>query len=342
MSCYHPLKGFVLGKNKNNKNDLKITSYNIERIVINNNNKLECLEQGQYPLHGVKREITDFVTIPCGRCIGCRLDYARRWADRCLLEAESHKNNLFVTLTYDEKNKIMLDKADGLYYYSLKKKDLQDFWKRLRKNYPEWLDDDFKYLACGEYGDQSKRPHYHAILFGCAIPDLRFYRKSKDGFNLFTSELLQGVWKHGFVIVGDFSFRSASYVSRYITKKMYGEAGSFYQKFGLIPPFICMSTKPAIGKKYFDLNKDKFLEYNSVFVPTDDGAKEITMPRYFKKLLEKSDPDLVREMMIWRSELAQNLLELRNESTSQDVMEMLATEESVKIAKSKILKRGDV
>lgn len=39
--------------------------------------------------------------IPCGRCIGCKLDYAREWANRGYLESKSYEQNYFVTITYD-------------------------------------------------------------------------------------------------------------------------------------------------------------------------------------------------------------------------------------------------
>lgn len=40
--------------------------------------------------------------LPCGHCIGCRLEYSRQWAMRCTLEALQHECNYFITLTYDD------------------------------------------------------------------------------------------------------------------------------------------------------------------------------------------------------------------------------------------------
>lgn len=42
--------------------------------------------------------------LPCGQCIGCRLDYALDWAVRCECEIKMHDRNCFITLTYDPKN----------------------------------------------------------------------------------------------------------------------------------------------------------------------------------------------------------------------------------------------
>ena len=43
------------------------------------------------------------VKIPCGKCLGCRLERARQWAIRCMHEASMYELNSFVTLTYNDK-----------------------------------------------------------------------------------------------------------------------------------------------------------------------------------------------------------------------------------------------
>ena len=44
------------------------------------------------------------MTIPCGQCIGCRLEKARQWAIRCVHESKMWEHNSFVTLTYNDFN----------------------------------------------------------------------------------------------------------------------------------------------------------------------------------------------------------------------------------------------
>lgn len=66
------------------------------------------------------------VTVPCGQCIGCRLEYSRKWAIRCTHEASLYDRNCFITLTYDDRS-VMYDK-------NLHLEHLQKFFKRLRKN----------------------------------------------------------------------------------------------------------------------------------------------------------------------------------------------------------------
>jgi len=64
--------------------------------------------------------------LPCGQCIGCRLERSRQWAIRCVHEASMHENNCFITLTYAPE---YLPPDGGLI-----KSDFQKFIKRLRKS----------------------------------------------------------------------------------------------------------------------------------------------------------------------------------------------------------------
>lgn len=65
------------------------------------------------------------VKLPCGRCIGCRLEYSRQWAVRLMHEAQLHTQNCFLTLTYRD--------ADLPARGVLTKRHWQLFAKRLRK-----------------------------------------------------------------------------------------------------------------------------------------------------------------------------------------------------------------
>jgi hypothetical protein len=92
--------------------------------------------------------------LPCGRCIGCRLERSRQWAVRCVHEASLHEKNCFITLTYSPEN---LPK-DG----SLDVSHFQKFMKRFRKRFGPGI----RFFHCGEYGESLSRPHYHACIFG--------------------------------------------------------------------------------------------------------------------------------------------------------------------------------
>jgi len=80
------------------------------------------------------------LVIPCGQCIGCRIDRAKAWAVRVYHEALGHKDSSFVTLTYNDGD--LKDRK------SLDKREFVLFMKRLRKKYGK-----VRFLHCGEYGE---------------------------------------------------------------------------------------------------------------------------------------------------------------------------------------------
>ena len=98
MSCYHPLKGFPIGINPSGKTKYKICSYDTEYVIKNRlgeyvSVKEPCLNDKLSPI------IRDYIDIPCGHCIGCYLDRSKQWADRCMLEANYHDSNCFITFS---------------------------------------------------------------------------------------------------------------------------------------------------------------------------------------------------------------------------------------------------
>lgn len=192
------------------------------------------------------------IQIPCGQCIGCRLERSRQWAVRCVLESSLYEDNTFVTLTYEDKH---LPTGGTLVL-----KHLQDFLKRLRDRVGYGR---FRYYACGEYGDQFRRPHYHALLFNLDFVDKVFDRYTDRGDAVYRSQFLEEVWGYGRCELGSVTFNSAAYVARYVVDKINGDvAESHYQsvdEFGeihsLVPEFSVMSRRPGIGdawiRKYF-------------------------------------------------------------------------------------------
>lgn len=220
-------------------------------------------------------------TIPCGRCIGCRLERSRQWAVRCMHEASLYENNCFITLTYDD--------AHLPYDHSLNVRHCQLFMKRLRKSYSglERVENSYpiRFFMCGEYGDQRDRPHYHACLFNFDFPDRELWSTNEAG-NLYTSEILQELWPYGFSTIGNVTFDSAAYVARYIMKKRLGkDQADYYEYFdeitGVIydrsPEFVVMSRRPGIAKGWFDEFYDEV--YNEDFVLIN--GKRCKPPRFY-------------------------------------------------------------
>lgn len=229
------------------------------------------------------------VVVPCGRCIGCRADYARKWADRMMLELETCKKGVFVTLTYAGQVPLSIDPETGeVNGPAVCKEDCQLFMKRLRKYFDGVK---VRFFLSAEYGPLRCRPHYHAILFGLSLDD--FPDRVPAGLNdlgqqYYESEILGNIWSHGIVKLSEVSYDTCSYVARYVLKK--AQDGSLSDYFHLVPEFSLMSRKPGIGKEYFEKHPD-CLEFDSVNVSTDKGAKKVQLPRYYLKLLELHNPE---------------------------------------------------
>lgn len=226
------------------------------------------------------------ITLPCGRCSGCRLEKAQAWAVRMTHEAQMHDFNEFLTLTYRPG-----EEPPG---FSLSKRHCQLFLKRLRKWQAESGQPSCRYYLAGEYGDDRHRPHYHAIVFGVRFPDERNDGKTKSGHQLRASELLESIWSHGRCWIGDVSFDSACYVSSYVMKKITGEKAADHYH-GREPEFALMSRRPGIGGGWLD-------RYPTDVYPSDGcvvGGRVVRPPRYYDDRFSKISPDdfvLVKEL----------------------------------------------
>lgn len=257
------------------------------------------------------------VQLPCGQCIGCRLERSRQWAVRCVHEASLHEDNCFITLTYDDEH----------CPESLDKSEFQKFMKRLRKRIGR---ESVRYYHCGEYGDRLQRPHYHACLFGYNFPDRKVW-SIRSGVRLYRSELLESLWSFGFSTIGDVTFESSAYVARYIMKKQTGDAGKeFYGD--RLPPYTTMSRRPGLGAGWLD-------KYSSDVFPSDfivvrNGLK-CRPPRYYDNIFDNVSPDEFAEVKKKRLQTAKDLRFHSDNSPSR-----LSVREAVKESKVKELRRS--
>lgn len=251
MPCYRPLKGWKSRER---------TASGKRKIVFNVS-------------HGY-RDMP--VTVPCGQCIGCKLDKSRQWAIRCVHESKSHVQNCFITLTYSDEN---LPKNE-----SLNKEDFQKFMKRLRKDIEnEYPGRKVRYFACGEYGESGKRPHYHALLFGHDFDD-KSYIGGSGSNRLYTSDKLSDVWGFGFVTIGKLTFDSAAYVARYCTKKITGiNAETHYA--GRTPEFCLMSRANGIGYDWFAKNYSDYERAGNRIIL--DSGISVKAARYYENIYER-------------------------------------------------------
>lgn len=223
------------------------------------------------------RELTPF-QIPCGQCIECKLEYAREWAIRAVHEAKLHEENCFITLTYAPEHLPSHGK--------LQHKDFQDFMKRLRFHFPNR---EIGFLMCGEYGEKTKRPHYHACLFGLDFKDKEFIRQNDRGDQIYNSETLTKIWQLGHTELGSVTMQSAGYVARYVIKKQKEETE--------FKPYLKSSRKYAIGARWLS----KF--WRDIFTTGQlilDGGVRSKIPRYYEKWLLKNHPE---QWLIYKTEV---------------------------------------
>lgn len=152
------------------------------------------------------------------------------------------KEGIFLTLTYHD---AWLPKR--AYYATLKKEDLTNFIKRLRKALGK---NKIKYYGCGEYGEQTQRPHYHLAVFGLDFKDV-YPQKAENG--KWTSALMSKLWQYGMHEISPLTPGRILYITNYMCKNSdvdYGDAG-------IVKPYSVMSQKMGYDWLYKSIEKIK-------------------------------------------------------------------------------------
>ncbi|AXH75312.1 MAG: replication initiator protein [Microviridae sp.] len=303
MACYHPISG-----------------YKSRTLTKNGKRKLTFSTKDGY--------VDLPLTVPCGQCIGCRIDRSRAWAMRLMHEAQSWEQKCFITLTYDDENLP--------YGKTLVKSHFQNFMKRLRKKHGGAI----KYFHCGEYGTLDNRPHYHAILYGVDFPDRTLHSENHNGNTLWKSETLSQLWGKGFCLIGNVSYQSAAYTARYILKKVTGErASDHYQSvdpetgeiISRTPEYITASNRPGIASDWIE-------KYHADAFPSDFlvvAGKKHPVPRFYLKRLERDNKAMHDAIKIRRIRRAST-----KSAKADNTPERLAVREEIKISQINQLKRG--
>lgn len=275
---------------------------------------------GSWPLASIVNGYADMpVTVPCGRCVGCRLERSRQWAIRCVHESSLHQENSFVTLTYRDEELTWGDQRP-----TLVPRDLQLFMKRLRKKYGSGI----RFFACGEYGERYGRPHYHACLFGVDFQDKKLL-STKNGNKIYRSDSLSSLWPHGDNAIGDVTFDSAAYVARYIMAKKLGETESYYAEQSIEPEFVRMSRKPGIASNWLKKwKRDVFPSDNLVI-----RGIQCQPPKYYLSQYEISDPVKYLRVKAKRKNK-------QNENASNNTSYQLRIRRIVKESRIKLLTRN--
>lgn len=264
------------------------------------------------------------LSLPCGRCIGCRLERSRQWAMRCVHEAQLHERNCFVTLTYNDSN--LPDGGTLVYrHWAL-------FMKRLRKRLGPC-----RFYMCGEYGEKHNRPHYHGLLFGVSFPDAVYYKTTRSGYKLYRSAVLSSLWPLGFSNFGSLTFDSAAYTARYVMKKVTGpsavehyryvdpDTGEVFQRRA---EFNKMSLRPGVGAGW--LQKYQGDVYPRGYVVM--RGQKMQPPKYYDRKFADLEPGEFERIQLQRE--AEGLAR-RADSTH----ERLKVRERVAAARLSLFKR---
>ena len=298
MSCYHP-----------------ITAY---KAV--NQSKLVFSDTRSVKNRGI--DVSHSLQIPCGQCIGCRLEKSRQWAMRCMHEAQMHENNCFITLTYDDTH---LPPDQSLHH-----RDFQLFIKRLRKRFRT---SKIRYYMAGEYGENFGRPHYHACIFGFDFHDKKLWKRTSSGSFIYRSDDLEALWPFGYSSIGDVNFESAAYVARYIMKKQTGKNSQNHytdQETGVIknPEYNKMSLKPGIGYEWYKKYRSDVYPHDYVVI----RGKKVKPPKFYDKKYKTDYPYEYDEILYNRDKSAKL-------NIADNTPERLAVKEQVLLAKLQKLKR---
>lgn len=263
MPCFYPVTGY-LSRREN-------TAFDPASGTFKSNGKRSIVFDKSQGFEDRK------MSVPCGTCKGCLLARATGWAVKATHESGLHLDNCFVTLTYSEDflpSPPFVDTAA-----------VQKFLKRLRRISP------VRYLACGEYGSKTFRPHYHLLIFGWRPSDGIKLRQTEYG-NVYFSETLQRLWSDpkskrpfGLCEFGSVTPASAGYVARYTTKKIFetGEQGK---------EFLIASKNPPLGVPWLA----KF--YEQIY-PADAvrfAGKTYRPPATYDRWLEANHPKLWKEV----------------------------------------------
>lgn len=240
---------------------------------------------GGRPLFGYEGEKagTPKIKLPCGKCPECCKDYYTSWTTRGSREILNWDSSLFITLTYSDEH---LPKNR-----SLNKKHVQDFIKRLKKFMGSSRENPIRQSYCGEYGERTKRPHYHLILYNLDFPDKTPHYTTDQGHIVYRSETLERLWTFGHSEFGYATHATIAYLYKYILKKVPRskkqrplELMFEGQKYLVEHEFIESSRNPGIGAC---LRGSESLKKGFLSV---DGVKK-KLPKYYLEWLRKNDPD---------------------------------------------------
>lgn len=308
----------------------------------------------------------DYSPVACGKCIRCRLRARKEMALRLAKEGELYPSGhtLFLTLTYDEAHlpwcsKVVSSSINGELHKidvnTLRAEHMKTFFKDLRA----WYDYHYAKEAgvkplplrqyhCGEYGTETDRAHYHAILYGLDPKFLDHMSKTRpwgrEGLKENLS--LSTIWDRGRLVYGQASFEGMQYVSGYVVKKKIGlerdddvrlwnayhDVDEYVDPNAWEPfrdgyrlrrpddlrelPFAHGSNRPGIAHDWYVAHKDEIYAQDELFINSKKGVQRVKPVAYFDRLFDVEDPERMDELKEERKQRAETLLALTLENNN--------------------------
>ena len=333
----------------------------VNQRIVPRNTVLDQLEQNPNYLTAIDKRNKElelkgstwrYQAIPCGHCWACKLNYSAQWATRIMYECKCSEHNYFITFTYDELNIPIPESSeyegnkyynDGTWTGSLLPSDIDKFLNSLRKYFERKGHKGIKYFYAGEYGETTKRPHYHMILMNCPLDLKEFYDFHIDSRKKlhWKSHEIERFWKEGIIDVGEVEFASAAYVARYCMKKITDSTDkSIYWSQGKMPEFVRMSRRPGIGSDYFNQNVDKIYKTDELIVKNFHGESiTVKPPKAWDRKFKELYPEAYEQLKESRKAAAERSSKLQKELSDMTDLQRLTMNAEKIYTKGKMLPR---
>lgn len=254
-------------------------------------------------------------TVKCGQCKECLTQRARTWALRLTEENRRQKSAYFCTLTYSEENVPIIDtihEGKEITVTTLVQKDMQDFLKRIRNNQRKITTKKIRMFYTGEYGGDTKRAHYHMIIFNLD-KNLTSFDPTRKSKKPQVDHKLERIWKKGHVRTGRVEGGSIRYVTNYMMSKNIDVIGE--QK----KPFLACSQ--GLGAGYLDDYQMRHWEQGEHKVVTSKPMKyRPNLPRYYmERLFDEGQRQVINQFK--REEMEEYITELEQNAENKDPLD---------------------
>lgn len=238
--------------------------------------------------------------VPCGNCLSCKQSIQDEWFVRSYFQTQETDRlggaSYMFTLTYNDTSLptfsqfVTIPELQSQSCFC--KDDVITFLDTLRHSLRIKHSIHFKYFLCSEYGDNTRRPHYHLVLHLDKIIMPSVLRKH-----------VQRSWSHGFIFMSK-NRKSGSYVidghyaSYYVSKYVTKDA-NFYDLHALkkymddkvirkhIKPYCPFHLQShGYGLSLLDIVKDNLIHYTQDGIRVGTREQLYNVPRYIlNKLL---------------------------------------------------------